>query len=153
TIPVVLAEGQSNKEIPGTLKSGVEVRLTAVSMGNPHGVMFVDDLSQTDVHGVGAELERHPIWPDRSNIEFAEVKSADEVVMRVWERGSGETMACGTGACATAVAAALTGRTGRAVTVRLLGGDLKIEWDEKTNHVFMSGPASTVFLGEVILDK
>jgi diaminopimelate epimerase len=151
TIPVIPGVDGGNVDIPVTLSSGKGCRLTAVSMGNPHGVMFVDDLATVDVHGVGAELERHAMWPDRANIEFAQVVSPSEIVMRVWERGSGETMACGTGSCATAVAAALTGRTNREVTIKLLGGDLKIRWDENSNHVFMTGTATTVFVGEVAL--
>lgn len=150
TIPVV-AHGNGNVNIPATLSSGKEVKITAVSMGNPHGVVFVDNLAEADVHGTGAELETHAMWPDRANIEFAEVKSLSEIVMRVWERGSGETMACGTGACATAVAAALTGRASREVTIKLLGGNLQIRWDDATNHVFMTGPATLVFTGEVQL--
>ena len=150
TIPVV-AQGNGNVNIPATLSSGKEVKITAVSMGNPHGVVFVDNLAEADVHGTGAELETHAMWPDRANIEFAEVKSPSEIVMRVWERGSGETMACGTGACATAVAAALTGRASREVTIKLLGGNLQIRWDDATNHVFMTGSATLVFTGEVQL--
>ena len=150
TIPVV-AQGNGNVNIPATLSSGKEVKITAVSMGNPHGVVFVDNLAEADVHGTGAELETHAMWPDRANIEFAEVKNPSEIVMRVWERGSGETMACGTGACATAVAAALTGRASREVTIKLLGGNLQIRWDDATNHVFMTGPATLVFTGEVQL--
>ena len=150
TIPVV-AQGNGNVNIPATLSSGKEVKITAVSMGNPHGVVFVDNLAEADVHGTGAELETHAMWPDRANIEFAEVKGPSEIVMRVWERGSGETMACGTGACATAVAAALTGRASREVTIKLLGGNLQIRWDDATNHVFMTGSATLVFTGEVQL--
>ena len=121
-------------------------RLTAVSMGNPHGVVFVDDLSKIDVHSIGRELEIHPMWPDRANIEFVEPQPDGSLKMRVWERGSGETMACGTGACAVAVAAAITGRAGRSSTVHLLGGDLAITWSEN-GHVMMTGPATTVFEG------
>jgi len=124
-----------------------ELKVTAVSMGNPHGVIFVDSVADTDVHGIGRELEMHQMWPDRANIEFVEPVSASEVRMRVWERGSGETRACGTGACATVVAAVLNGVTGREVTVRLLGGDLKIRWDESDNRVYMTGPAEYVFDG------
>lgn len=131
------------------LTSRGEVRVNAVSMGNPHGVIFVDDLGETDVHALGRELERHAIWPDRANIEFAQVLAPDRVKMRVWERGSGETMACGTGACATAVAAAINGLTGREVTVELLGGNLEIEWGDD-GHVYMRGPATTVFTGDYI---
>lgn len=142
----VICSGRQKVEEPVATAAG-ELRLTAVSMGNPHGVVFVDDLSQVDVHGIGRELEMHPMWPDRANIEFAEVISPSEIRMRVWERGSGETMACGTGACATAVAAAITGRCGRDVRLRLLGGDLDISWNPDDSHVYMTGPAATVFEG------
>lgn len=124
-----------------------EVAITAVSMGNPHGVIVVKDLTKVDVHAVGRELERHPIFPNRANIEFVQVLNSEEVKMRVWERGSGETLACGTGACATLVATALTGNTGRRATIHLLGGDLMIEWSEKNNHVYMTGPATVAFEG------
>lgn len=142
----VICTGRQKVEEPVATAAG-ELKLTAVSMGNPHGVVFVDDLSQVDVHAVGRELEVHPMWPDRANIEFAEVISPSEIRMRVWERGSGETMACGTGACATAVAAAITGRCGREVRLRLLGGDLDIHWNADDSHVYMTGPAATVFEG------
>lgn len=120
--------------------------VTAVSMGNPHGVIFVDAVTDELVFGAGPQLERHKAFPDRANIEFARILSPTDIEMRVWERGSGETLACGTGACATAVAAAITGRTGRQVTVHLLGGDLNIQWADD-NHVYMTGPAATVFTG------
>lgn len=151
-IPVTVAEGEGNIDIP-FLIDGKEVSLTAVSMGNPHGVVFVDSLDDVDVHGVGPLLETHPAFPDRANIEFVEVLAPGEVRMRVWERGSGETMACGTGACATAVATVITGRSGgaREITVHLLGGDLKINYDEASGHVFMQGPATEVFSGEVAI--
>ena len=123
------------------------IEMTAVSMGNPHGVVFVDSLDNVDVHGLGRELEIHSMWPDRANIEFAQINSPSEITMRVWERGSGETMACGTGACATAVAAALTGRTGDRVTVHLLGGDLEIYRNPDNSHIYMTGGATTVFEG------
>lgn len=126
--------------------SAGEVVINAVSMGNPHGVVFVDDLDKVDVHRLGRELEVHPMWPDRANIEFAQVMSPDRIRMRVWERGSGETLACGTGACATAVAAAINGLTGREVRVDLLGGTLEIDWGDD-GHVYMKGGATTVFTG------
>lgn len=126
---------------------GKNYNLTAVSMGNPHGVVFVDSLDDIDVHGEGPKLETHPMWQDRANIEFSEVLSPTEVRMRVWERGSGETLACGTGACAIAVAGVLTGRTHRKVTIHLLGGDLEIFWNPDDSHVYMTGPAATVFDG------
>lgn len=143
----VLAPGNEFIDSPVATSRG-ELRLTALSMGNPHGVIFTGDLSTPAIHTLGPELERHPMWPDRANIEFARVDSPSAITMRVWERGSGETMACGTGACATAVAAMLTGRTGRNVTVSLPGGDLSIEWRDD-NHVYMTGGATTVFEGTV----
>lgn len=125
-----------------------DVRVTAVSMGNPHGVVFVSsDITDDLVHGLGREMETLPVWPEKANIEMARVTGPGDIEMRVWERGSGETLACGTGACATAVAAHLTGRAGRDVTIHLLGGDLRIEWREADGHVMMTGPAATVFAG------
>ena len=150
-IPVVTSANQGNVDIKVALSNGQEIKLTAVSMGNPHGVVVIDDFNDIDVHSIGRELEVHPIWPDRANIEFAKVVSQKEIIMRVWERGSGETMACGTGSCATAVASALTGRSSDEVTVHLLGGDLTIKWNRDSNHVFMTGTATTVFSGEVEL--
>lgn len=125
---------------------GDQVRITAVSMGNPHCVIFVDDAELADVTGLGRRIEVHPAFPRRTNVEFVQVLRPDEAVMRVWERGSGVTMACGTGACATAVAGALTGRMGRRATIHLLGGDLDVEWAED-GHVYMTGPAVEVFRG------
>lgn len=147
-IPVSVHAGCDNVDIPVNV-AGEDLRLTAVSMGNPHGVVFVDEVTDAHVLGTGPGLEVHPMWPDRANIEFAQVISPDEIRMRVWERGSGETMACGTGACATAVAAILTGRTNREVTVHLPGGDLRVEWNRQSGHVFMTGGATEVFSGEV----
>lgn len=121
--------------------------VTAVSMGNPHAVVFVDDAPAFPVTEWGPKLEAHPLFPQRTNVEFVSVRRPDEVDMRVWERGVGPTLACGTGACATVVAGALTGRTARAARVHLAGGTLHIEWDEGTGHVFMTGPAHTVFTG------
>lgn len=123
-----------------------DVEVTAVSMGNPHGVVFVDRIEDVPFETLGPELEKHPMWPDRANIEFLQIISPSEARMRVWERGTGETLACGTGACASAVAAALTGRCGREVTVHLRGGDLNIRWAEN-NHVLMTGSATEVFEG------
>ena len=121
-----------------------------VSMGNPHYVIFVDDLNSVDVATRGAVLERHQRFPERCNIEFAQV-TADGIRMRVWERGSGITMACGTGACATAVAAAVTGRSGRQSRVIMDGGALDIEWRASDNHVYLSGPATFVYEGDIDL--
>ncbi len=123
-----------------------EVRVTAVSMGNPHGVVFVDRIEDIPFETLGPELEKHSMWPDRANIEFLQIISPSEARMRVWERGTGETLACGTGACASAVAAALTGRCGREVTIHLRGGDLHIRWADN-GHVMMTGGATEVFEG------
>lgn len=139
-------DGEKMIEAEVDTTTGGHLAVTAVSMGNPHGVIFYNNESP-DVHVTGRELEIHPMWPDRANIEFAKVVSPTEINMRVWERGSGETMACGTGACATAVAAITTGRTERTVTIHLLGGDLTIFWNPDDNHVYMTGSATTVFTG------
>lgn len=128
-----------------------EYRTTSVSMGNPHTVVYMDEIATLDLEKIGPGFECHPWFPDRVNTEFVKVIDDTLLEMRVWERGSGETLACGTGACAAAVASILNGLAKREVTVRLLGGDLKIEWDEKTNHVFMTGPAAVVFDGEIAL--
>lgn len=128
-----------------------EYRITCVSMGNPHCVLFVDGVNEVKIEKIGPKLECDRIFPKRANIEFVQVLSKDEINMRVWERGSGETWACGTGACAAAVACAVNYKTGRSVTVHLKGGDLQIEWDEKTDTVRMRGPAEFVFDGTIEL--
>lgn len=122
---------------------------TFVSMGNPHFVVFVDDIHDVDVTAVGSALERDPRFPERCNIEFAQVLSDGGIRTRVWERGSGITLACGTGACATAVAAAQTGRAGRESRIAMDGGELHIQWSKEDNHVYMTGPATFVFDGEI----
>ncbi len=121
-----------------------------VSMGNPHYVIFVDDIDKVDVQSEGPKLERHSRFPERCNIEFAQV-GEDGIRMRVWERGSGTTMACGTGACATAVAAAITGRCGRHSRIIMDGGTLDIDWREADGHVYLSGPAAIAFEGTIEL--
>ena len=128
---------------------GMTINITAVSMGNPHAVAFVEDVSAVDIERIGAACEHHPAFPEGVNTEFVAVKDENNMDMRVWERGSGETLACGTGACAAVVAAVLGGRTGRCVRVHLLGGDLDIEWNAEDNHVYMTGPAEIVFEGEI----
>lgn len=130
---------------------GKEYRMTCVSMGNPHAVIFMDRMidDETMLH-IGPEFESHERFPRRTNTEFVEVVSRDYVKMRVWERGTGETLACGTGACAVAVACVLNGLTEPEVTVELLGGKLQIEWDREENIVYMTGPATTVFEGETV---
>lgn len=124
-------------------------RITCVSMGNPHCVLFVDDVQALAIESIGPKLENHLIFPSRANIEFIHVLNENEVEMRVWERGSGETWACGTGACASVAACVLNGKTGREVLVHLKGGDLSIRWDEDSGHIFMQGPAEFVFDGTV----
>ncbi|MGB4728344.1 MAG: diaminopimelate epimerase [Thermogutta sp.] len=126
---------------------GVDLAITCVSMGNPHCVIFRPEIDDLLVTQIGPKLERHPLFPNRTNVEFVQVLSPSEVRMRVWERGSGETLACGTGACAVCVAGVLAGRLDRKVLVHLLGGDLQIEW-RSDGHVFMTGPATEVFTGE-----
>ncbi|UYZ14662.1 diaminopimelate epimerase [Brevibacillus sp. WF146] len=121
--------------------------MTAVSMGNPHAVLFVDEVNEADVVKYGPVIERHEWFPERTNVEFIQVLNRREVLFRVWERGSGVTLACGTGACAAAVAACLSGMTDRTVTVHLAGGDLVVEWRESDNRVYMTGPATEVYSG------
>jgi diaminopimelate epimerase len=126
---------------------GREFRFTAVSMGNPHCVIYVDDAVNFDLAVWGPKLETHPMFPRKINVEFVTVRSSDFTDMRVWERGAGPTLACGTGACATVVASVLNGYTDRTATVSLKGGELLIEWNESDNHVYMTGPAAEVFRG------
>ena len=128
---------------------GVSYQVTCVSMGNPHCVTFVEDVEPLALETLGPKFEHHPLFPDRVNTEFIQVVSPTELNMRVWERGSGETWACGTGACAAAVAAMLTNRTERQVSVHLRGGDLDIEWRTADGHVYMTGAAEEVFEGTV----
>lgn len=130
---------------------GKEYRMTCVSMGNPHCVIFTDDVDGLELEKIGPQFENHPYFPNRINTEFVRVLNSSSVKMRVWERGSGETLACGTGACAVTVACILNGLTQRMVTVKLRGGDLQIEWEEDTGIVYMTGPAEHVFDGDIIL--
>ena len=130
---------------------GKEYKITCVSMGNPHAVIFVEDTDALPLSTIGPGFEHHEIFPERVNTEFIQVLDRSHIKMRVWERGSGETLACGTGACASVVACILNGFTDNEVTVSLLGGDLKIRYDEKLNTVFMTGPAVKVFEGEIEL--
>ncbi len=143
-----------DSDLPRFVSQPVEVLgktyfLTAVSMGNPHGVLFVDDVSSCPLETLGPALETHPLFPKKANIEFVQVDNRYEIRMRVWERGSGETMACGTGACASAVASVLNGKTDDAVLVHLAGGDLEIQWDQEKDTVYMTGSATVVFDGEI----
>jgi diaminopimelate epimerase len=144
-IPVM---GQGEPVIGQTLEVlGETFQYTAVSMGNPHCVIFVEDFETLDFERMGPAIEKHPLFPRKTNVEFIRVDSPSEMTMKVWERGAGPTLACGTGACGSTVAAILNKKTERVVTVHLPGGDLLIEWGSD-NHVYMTGPASYVFKGE-----
>ena len=140
---------------PLSLETTLDGDLTVhpVSMGNPHAVAFVDSIDDIHFDTSGPELERHPIWPDRANIEFAHIDNPGHITVRVWERGSGETMACGTGACAVAAAAMTRGLSRSEVTIKLPGGSLAIRWDGSGHHLYMRGPATTVFTGRYIPKK
>jgi len=131
------------------INSGQGFKFTAVSMGNPHCIIFVDDVEDIPLIQWGPELEKHNLFPRKTNVEFVQVLTPEHVKMRVWERGAGETLACGTGACATAVASILNDKTGRKVKVSLARGDLDIEWSKDNNRVYMTGPATKVFTGQV----
>jgi len=127
---------------------GKKRKMTAVSMGNPHAVLYCDDVDHLDLTVSGPFFEQSTVFPEGVNTEFAQVIDKKNIKMRVWERGSGETWACGTGACACLAASVLNGKTDRKATIHLLGGKLEIEWDESDNHIYMTGPAVTVFHGE-----
>ena len=129
-----------------------QVRFTCVSMGNPHAICFIDDVKKIEIEKVGPVTENSSYFPNRTNVEFIDVISSHEINMRVWERGVVETLACGTGACASVVASILNGYTERDVVVNLLGGKLEIEWKLEDNHVYLKGPARTIFEGEIDLD-
>lgn len=148
-IPIV-ADGDRVIDEPINV-NGTEYRMTGVSMGNPHAVVYVEDVKGLDIETIGPAFENHERFPNRVNTEFVKVLDQNTVEMRVWERGSGETMACGTGACAVAVACILNGLTEDKVTVKLLGGDLQIEWDKEADKVYMTGPAEVSFDGEINL--
>ncbi|NBI29621.1 diaminopimelate epimerase [Chengkuizengella marina] len=150
------------KQVPTTIDQEVVVNhpievdgrkfyFTAVSMGNPHCVIYVDDAVNFDLDTWGPKLEKHPIFPNKINVEFVTVKNNSLMDMRVWERGAGPTLACGTGACATVVASVLNEKSNRNATVSLKGGDLFIEWNEEDNHVYMTGPAEEVYQGKFLL--
>ena len=128
---------------------GKEYKFTCVSMGNPHAITYIDDVDGLEIEKIGPKVENHELFPRRTNTEFVQVIDRKTLKMRVWERGAGETLACGTGANAVLVASVLNGISERKATIKLLGGDLLIEWDEKDNHLYMTGPAVTVFDGEI----
>ena len=144
-IPIV-AKGETVIDEP-IMVGGKEYHMTGVSMGNPHDVVFMDDIKNLEIEKIGPLFENHERFPNRINTEFVNVIDRHTAQMRVWERGSGETLACGTGACAVAVACILNGLTENTVTVKLLGGDLQIEWDREKNTVYMTGPAEVSFDG------
>lgn len=149
-IPVVSGSPEDEAVIDAPiLVGGREYRMTSVSMGNPHTVVYVDDVDGLDIEEIGPKFENHERFPNRVNTEFVKVLDRHTAQMRVWERGSGETLACGTGACAVAVSCILNGLTEDKVTVKLLGGDLEIEWDREADVVYMTGPATVVFDGEI----
>ena len=154
-IPVIvdLAEGNGQKEGEAVVDrpicvQGKEYKMTCVSMGNPHAVIFMDDVTNLKIEEIGPYFENHERFPKRINTEFVKVLDRQTVQMRVWERGTGETLACGTGCCATVVACILNGLTDDTVTVKLLGGEIEVTWDREDNLVYMTGPAVTVFEGE-----
>lgn len=148
-IPVI---ADNEEVIFDRIEVGEEIyEMTCVSMGNPHAVVFVDNLSDFPIEKIGPQFENHVRFPKRINTEFVKVLDSETIEMRVWERGTGETLACGTGACASVVACVLNGLTGEQVTVKLLGGNLQIRWDRNENLVYMTGPATTVFEGEIEL--
>lgn len=128
---------------------GIEFKVTCVSMGNPHAVSYVEDVEKFPLEVIGPKMENNSLYPKRINAEFVQVIDRNTLKMRVWERGAGETLACGTGACAVVVSSVLNNISERKVVVKLLGGDLIIEWNEKDNHVYMTGPATKVFDGEI----
>ena len=146
-IPVISSKGRFISESVDV--DGVEYKMTCVSMGNPHAVIYVDDVVNLHIEAIGPKVENHKLFPRRTNTEFVKVVDRKTLQMRVWERGAGETLACGTGACATLVATVLNGLCDRTATLKLLGGDLVIEWNEEDNHVYMTGPAVIVFDGNI----
>lgn len=152
-IPVTVAEAGMPLEKERIVNApiivqGKEYKMTCVSMGNPHAVIFLEDVTNLEIEQIGPYFENHERFPKRINTEFVKVLDKKTVQMRVWERGTGETLACGTGCCATVVACILNGLTDEKVTVKLLGGEIEIEWDREANLVYMTGPAVTVFEGE-----
>ena len=149
-IPVAL-KGGSAINVPITVQ-GREYKVTCISMGNPHAVLFVEDVASMNLESIGPDFEHHVLFPNRTNTEFVQIVDRNHVKMRVWERGTGETLACGTGCCATAVACVLNGLTDTDVEVEVLGGRIQIQWDRESNLVYMTGPATTVFEGEIDIE-
>ena len=153
-VPVTVEATQETADGPAVVNAPImvddtEYHMTCVSMGNPHAIVFMEGVKDLDIEKIGPKFEHHTCFPNRTNTEFVEILDRKNVFMRVWERGTGETLACGTGCCATAVACVLNGLTDEEITVKLLGGELHIKWDRKENLVYMTGPAKIVFEGEV----
>ena len=157
-IPVINYETQSSAEGISFVNVDIDFirnkieNLTCVSMGNPHAICFVDNVNDIDIEKIGPMIENDENFPNRTNVEFIDIVNSKEINMRVWERGAGETLACGTGACASVVASVLNGYTEREVIVNLLGGKLEISYDKNDNHVYLKGPARIVYEGEIDLD-
>lgn len=151
-IKVDMGKPQYVKDYKKQVKVDKEIMtLNCISMGNPHAVTFVEDVDNIDIEKIGPIIENNIIFPNRTNVEFVQILDRNNIKMRVWERGAKETLACGTGACASTVACVLEGYTNNNITVHLLGGDLKINWNRETNHIFMTGPAEFVFEGTIKL--
>ena len=149
-VPVTVEATQETADGPAVVNAPImvddtEYHMTCVSMGNPHAIVFMEGVKDLDIEKIGPKFEHHTCFPNRTNTEFVEILDRKNVFMRVWERGTGETLACGTGCCATAVACVLNGLTDEEITVKLLGGELHIKWDRKENLVYMTGPAKIVF--------
>ena len=157
-VPVTVEATQETADGPAVVNAPImvddtEYHMTCVSMGNPHAIVFMEGVKDLDIEKIGPKFEHHTCFPNRTNTEFVEILDRKNVFMRVWERGTGETLACGTGCCATAVACVLNGLTDEEITVKLLGGELHIKWDRKENLIYMTGPAKIVFEGEVDPDS
>lgn len=150
-IPIIMENPRDRVLNAPIVVDGIEYRMTGVSVGNPHAVVYVEDVKGLEIEKIGPKFENHERFPQRINTEFVKVLDRETAEMRVWERGSGETLACGTGACAAAAACILNGFTENQVTIRLLGGDLQIEWDRESDRIYMTGPAAVVFDGEIDL--
>lgn len=151
-IPVVVEQATEAVINEPITVDGITYSMTCVSMGNPHAIIYVDDTDSLELEKIGPGFEHHPKFPERTNTEFIQVLDRKHLKMRVWERGSGETLACGTGACASLVASVLNDVSDTKATIHLLGGDLQIEWNREENIVYMEGPATTVFEGTIEID-
>jgi diaminopimelate epimerase len=151
-IPTTLGRGDGPVLDVSLELEGSRITLSSVGMGNPHAILFVENVDSAAVETLGPKIEHHPAFPNRTNVEFVEVVAPDRVRQRTWERGTGETLACGSGACAVSVAGILRGVTERTQTVVLRGGELRLEWPDDGGHVYMTGPAAEVFTGQILLE-